>query len=491
MRDIDGTNLLPLADFLQTRLQRDAREPLNRQLYRTLRDAIIAGQLATDRPLPPSRALAESLHIARNTVLHAYEQLVAEGYLQTRPGAGTFVSFAADAPPAAIAVKQPGNAAPGLSQRGIALLAAMPQTGREHAAFSPGLPDLQAFPWFLWQRLLLQAHRDTPPADFGYRVEGGHPALKTALAQYLPLSRGVNCSADNILITGGTQQSFDLIARTVTELGDSVWMEEPGYPGARSAWLANGLQLCAAALDRDGLTWPTPAETTPRLIYVTPSHQYPLGSVMSLARRQALLAEAGRHGAWIVEDDYDSEFRHGGRPLAAMQGLDKNGQVLYLGTFSKVMFPALHLGYIVAPPALIVPLRKLQKALWREGNYAEQAALAAFISEGHFTAHLRRMRILYAQRQEKLRNILAAQLPGWPVHGGDAGMHMALQLPDGLDDQAVSRDLTALGITAVPLSDYCHNTPPFPGLVLGYAGVQDVELVRAAVRLGQYLQSLA
>lgn len=491
MQNKDGTNLLPLADFLQTRLQRDAKEPLNRQLYRTLRDAIIAGQLVTDRPLPPSRALAESLQIARNTVLHAYEQLVAEGYLQTRPGAGTFVSFAADTPPAAVSVNQANSAAPGLSQRGLALLDAMPQTGREYAAFSPGLPDLQAFPWPQWQRLLLQAHRDTPAADYGYRVEGGHAALKAALAQYLPLSRGVNCTADNILITGGTQQSFDLIARAVSEPGDTVWMEEPGYPGARMAWLANGLQLCATALDKEGLNWPALPGKSPRLIYVTPSHQYPLGSVMSLARRQALLAEAGRHGAWIVEDDYDSEFRHGGRPLAAMQGLDRNGQVLYLGTFSKVMFPALQLGYLVAPTALITPLRRLQKALWRESNYAQQAALAAFIDEGHFTAHLRRMRLLYAQRQEKLRNILADKLPGWPVHGGEAGMHMALQLPAGLDDQAISRELAALGVTAVPLSDYCYNTPPFPGLVLGYAGVQDVELVRAAVRMGQYLQGLA
>ncbi|QNM96024.1 MocR-like pyridoxine biosynthesis transcription factor PdxR [Chitinimonas koreensis] len=494
MRKFDGTTLPALHDYLGARLSREAAEPLNRQLYRALREAIVAGHLERGRALPASRALAEALDLARNTVLHAYAQLCAEGYCSGRGGAGTFVAASMpDAPPlAAAAVAPAGDGVPTLSRRGQALLDTLALRSEPAGpAFAPGLPELAAFPWATWFKLLQRRQRAAAPAEFDYRGAGGRPELRAALADYLRLSRGVNCDAAQVLVTGGMQQTLDLLARTLADPGDTVWMEEPGYLGARTAWQAAGLAIAPVPVDAGGLAWQDRALPPPRLVYVTPSHQYPLGSVLGLERRQALLAEAGRHGAWIVEDDYDSEFRHAGRPLAAMQGLDRAGRVLYLGTFSKVMFPALRLAYLVAPPALVEPLRRLQARLYREGDYATQAALADFIAEGHFGAHLRRMRGIYARRQARLRGTLAAELgDGVRLHGGEAGMHVVLQLRAGSDDRAASTALQAIGLAAPPLSAYCAAEPPFPGLVLGYAGVDDAALMLAAVRLARVLRAM-
>lgn len=491
MRILDGTNLTALAEHLAQQLVREAREPLHRQLYRQLRSAVRQGWLAPGSPLPASRSLAQELGLGRNTVLHAYEQLCAEGYCQGRPGAGTFVSLASpDQGPAPAADVPPTGAERGLAHRAEALLEQI-TLRPEHpaAAFQPGLPDLAAFPWPLWWKLLHAQQKASTPAELGYRSDGGHPALRQALADYLRLSRGVNCTAEQILISGGMQQSLDLLARSLAEAGETAWIEEPGYSGAAQAFQAAGLVCQPVPLDAGGLHWQGASLPHPRLIYVTPSHQYPLGCVMPLARRHALLAEAARQDAWIIEDDYDSEFRHTGQPLAALQGLDRQGRVLYLGTFSKVMFPALRLGYLVVPPALLAPLRSLQARLYRESDYPTQAALADFIRLGHFGSHLRRMRGVYARRQAKLRDVLHAELgDALQLMGGEAGMHMTARLPDGSDDRAISAALAKIGLCAPPLADYCLGTPPFPGLVLGYAGVAEDALLLNAVRLAAVLR---
>ncbi|GAB3267458.1 aminotransferase-like domain-containing protein [Chitinimonas naiadis] len=493
MSKIEGTNFVALQEYLQRQLDRAATEPINRQLYRALRSAILQGRLTHGRALPPSRTLATELAVARNTVLHAYEQLCAEGYCVSRSGAGTFVAGKLPDPcPLPVVPDGQGEASPGLSARGRQLLGK--ETRRltvSGNAFVPGQPDLAAFPWHIWHKLLLARQRRASPDDYDYRNEGGHAALKAALADYLRLSRGVNCLPDQILITGGMQQSLGLIAQTLADPGDVAWIEEPGYLGARRAWQAASLAIHGVPLDEEGLAWQGCPLPSPRLIYVTPSHQYPLGHVLSLARRQALLQEAAQHGAWVVEDDYDSEFRHRGRPLAAMQGLDSVGRVIYLGTFSKVMFPALRLGYLVAPMKLVDPLRRLQARLYRESDYITQAALADFITLGHFGSHLRRMRGIYARRQAKLRDTLAEQLgDALPLLGGEAGMHVTARLPDGSDDEAISRALALRGLVAAPLSNYCGSAPPFPGLVLGYAGLDDAAVRLAAVQLARALLEL-
>lgn len=449
--------------------------------------------MAHGRPLPPSRTLATDLAIARNTVLHAYEQLCAEGYCNSRSGAGTFVASKLPDPlPMAATAAQSNRASPGLSVRGQQLLGN--ETRRitlPSNAFIPGQPDLAAFPWRIWQKLLIAQQRQAQYSDYDYRSDGGHPALKLALAGYLRLSRGVNCEPEQVLITGGMQQSLGLIAQTLADPGDVAWMEEPGYLGVRRAWQAASLTIHGVPLDEQGLNWEGCERPSPRLIYVTPSHQYPLGHVLSLARRQALLQTATEHSAWVVEDDYDSEFRHRGRPLAAMQGLDRGGRVIYLGTFSKVMFPALRLGYLVAPKQLIDPLRRLQARLYRESDYVTQAAVADFITQGHFGSHLRRMRGIYARRQGKLRDTLTEYLgDALPLLGGEAGMHVTARLPAGSDDQAISQALALKGLIAAPLSNYCINPPPFPGLVLGYAGLDDAAVRLAAVHLARALFDL-
>jgi GntR family transcriptional regulator/MocR family aminotransferase len=432
--------------------------------------------------------------------LHAYTQLAAEGYVLSRAGAGTYVSGAAiDSAPQGKPLGHPDASQPKLSSRSEALLHTT-GTVRPHApsSFPVGMPDLAAFPWPIWQRLLHRQQRHIQPEHLRYLKAGGHPALKAALTKYLRLSRGVVCTPEQILITSGMQQALWLVALATADAGDKVWMEDPGYNGAKAAWLAAGLDIVPVSIDAEGLHWEG-IETAPKLIYVTPSHQYPLGAVMSLARRQALLREAVGRGAWIVEDDYDSEFRHDGRPLAALQGLDTTGRVIYLGTFSKVLFPGLRLGYLVAPLALVEPLRHLQSRLSREGSYPEQAAVADFINEGHFGAHLRRMRVIYARRQNKLRATLLAELgermtgegdDRISLLGGEAGMHLTLRLPATLCDIAVSNTLAQKDIHVTALSHYCHGQPPFPGLILGYSGLDDATLIFNAVQLGRALKSI-
>ena len=470
-------------DFVIDRREFARRQavPAQRRLYQALRAAILDGRLLAGALLPASRVLAQDLGVARNTAIHAYEQLAAEGYVQTsRQGtvvaALGAVTRGSSAPSRKTA--SPPSVGPALSRR-VAGCSRVRQPEDDLRPFMPGTPALDAFPFATWRRLVERAQRQTSAQDLGYRHAVGEPELRQAIATHLRAARGVRCQADQVIVTDGTQHSLDLCAHLLADPGDCVWMEHPGYGGARTAFTAAGLVQTPVTVDAEGqqpvddALWRAQA---PRLVYATPSHQYPLGSVLTLPRRMALMEQARRHGAWILEDDYDSEFRHDGPPLAAMQGLVDDAPVVYLGTFSKSMFPGLRLGFIVMPASLAGRAEAVVGGLVRQGRVFEQRALAAFIHDGHFARHLRRMRKLYASRQQALRQALEQH---WPIEGsvlgGQGGMHLTLSLPQAHPDAVLAERAWARGLSPRPLSFY--GTPGglsgFNGLVMGYAHVPE------------------
>ena len=446
--------------------------PRQRLLHECLRAAIRDGTLAAGTRLLATRALAQELGIARNTVLYAYEQLACEGFV-VPDRRGTVVADIASAP------RRQAQDVPqvGLARRAQDLRTVHGAAG-DALAFTPGVPDLRAFPLAQWRRLLDRAWRGLDAAQLNYGDPAGEPALRTAIADYLRASRGVVCGPEQVFITDGTQGSLDLCARACADAGDIAWIENPGYGGALAAFRGAGLAVEGIAVDAEGIApaahdWMT---RRPRLVYTTPSHQYPLGVVMSLARRLALIEGARTAGALIVEDDYDSEFRHEGPPLAAMQGLVTDAPVLYCGTFSKTMFPALRIGFVVAPAGLAPQLAVMRAQSSAAGRVAEQLALAGFLRSGEFALHLRRMRRLYRQRRDALVEALERHL--WRhavVDGASAGMHLSLRLPDdGVADVEIARRAREQGIVVNALS--AHALPgaggtPANGLLLGYAQV--------------------
>lgn len=478
-----------IIDALATDLQRDSREGLARQLMRLLRERIRSGQLAGNTRLPASRDLAHSLGLGRNTVLEAYEQLQAEGYLHSRHGAGTFVSGLFAGQPVPITQRDQPL---GLSQRGQMLFDSVGLPTGLYGAFAPGVPEIPLFPHACWQGLLARHQRQASGAMLGYTADGGLPQLREALAEYVQLSRGVRCRPEQVLITQGTQQAMELAARLLADPGDVAWLEDPGYVGAHAALRGAGLQLVPVPVDNEGLNPAAVTDTRPpRLIYTTPSHQYPLGVVMSLPRRLALLAHAARSGAWILEDDYDSEFRYSSQPLPALQGLAQDERVIYIGTMSKVMYPGLRIAYMVVPDGLIDAFRRAHARLYREPPYVTQAALADFLLQGHFARHVRRMRELYQTRQHTLRSALACSPAHWlPLSSGKAGLHLMAHLPMQANEQALSHAAAAQGVVLRPLARNYLGLAPQKGLVLGYAGVNDHEIQHGVATLARLLQEM-
>ncbi|ACR32102.1 PLP-dependent aminotransferase family protein [Burkholderia glumae] len=454
------------------------------RLYASLREAILRRALDADTALPSSRALAETLRIARNSVLYAYERLAAEGFVVADRQGTRVARMVLPAEPDADAPLAP----PPLSRRATSLGHFSDRAG-ETGAFVPGVPALDAFPLAAWRRAVERAWRRVGPAQLDYQPSAGNLPLRHAIVDYLRVSRGVACDADQVLITDGTQHGLDLCARALADAGDVAWIENPGYGGARVALRAAGLRLVPVPVDAHGLA-PAPdlwRSAPPRLVYVTPSHQYPLGAVMSPERRVALVRAARDAGAWIVEDDYDSEFRHHGTPLAALQSSVRDAPVIYLGTFSKVMFPALRIGFVVVPAAIATELERVSAALAPRGRLADQLALAEFIEAGQFTRHLRRMRRLYAERRDALHDTLSRRLGGMlTVSAGDGGMHLSARLDAGVSDLDVYRAGRAHGLVIRPLSPFCApGTDPsaYNGLVLGYGSVAVESMDDAVIRL--------
>jgi GntR family transcriptional regulator / MocR family aminotransferase len=346
-------------------------------------------------------------------------------------------------------------------------------------AFVPGVPDVRLAP----QRQLAQAQarlaKSAAPTLLTYAHGGGHEGLRQALAEHLRQARTVVCDADQILITEGVHQAIDLSTRMLSDAGDLAWLEEPGYWGIRGVLAANGLQVRPVPVDAEGLQLPAATSAPPRLIFVTPSHQYPLGSVMSLARRLALLELAQSQGSWIIEDDYDSEYRFAGRPVPSLQGLRPQGRVIYIGTFSKTLFPGLRTAYMVLPRALAQAFRTAHAELYREGHQLAQAALGAWVMSGQYAAHIRRTRLVYGARRALLRGLVERRLgPDWlHPHDSEAGLHLVLALPPSLSDVAVAAAAAARGVTVRPLSRYYAGPDPQQGLLLGFACVSESEML--------------
>jgi GntR family transcriptional regulator/MocR family aminotransferase len=359
-------------------------------------------------------------------------------------------------------------------------------------AFQLGQPAIDAFPHAIWHRLLSRRYRCSWQELFGYQDAFGYPPLRAAIAAYLGVARGVQCSPDQVIITAGSQQGLDLLARTLLQPDDAVWMEDPGYGGARWAFQRAGLRVVPVPLDHAGLDVSAAQNLAPdaRLAFVTPSHQFPLGMTMSLERRLALLAWATDRQSWIVEDDCNSEYRYAGRPLPALQGLDTSGRVLYLGTFSNILFPALRLGYLVVPSALVDTLMTARRVVDLHAPALEQAVVADFIVQGHFVRHIRRMRTLYTHRQTVLRTAIGRYLPGiLEVHPDPAGMHLVAWLPPQLaESEPIVQAAHAIGLELLPLSWFSVGPLRRQGLVLGYAAIDDDQIIEGVRTLSRVVE---
>jgi GntR family transcriptional regulator/MocR family aminotransferase len=478
-----------LSELLLTeiaRLSQHDKLPLHRQLYEALRRAILDGKLCAGDRLPSSRELTQDLGLSRNTVVAALNQLGVEGYLSSHVGSGTFVSDSAPRiAPRRLTAQQNQDAT--LSRRGQLLATTFCAQQLEIQPFTPGIADFSAFPMALWQRLQNKHWRMTYPEMLDYNDSGGYAPLRRAIADYLRVFRSVPLEVEQVIVTSGTQQSMELCAQLLTDHNDTVWLEDPAYWGATKAFMASGLRLHAVAVDQHGIA-PTPQDEAeaPRLIYVTPSHQYPTGAVMSLARRHQMLAIARRHKAWVLEDDYDSEFRFDGPPISSLAGLDTDERVLYMGSFSKVLYPGLKLGYLVVPKGLAAAFKQAHYDLNRPGQMPLQAALAEFIEMGHFASALRRARQGYAQRR---RCLLAALQPCLgeqaQITGAEQGLHLCLRLPEVVDDKALTRRIALLGLTVRPLSAYCLQRKDAKGLVIGYGYAPLSEIERCGPMLAK------
>ena len=477
--------------------------PLHRQIYEAIRRAILSGEFKRGMRLPATRVLAEQLDVARMTVVNAYEQLLIEGYLEGRTGAGTYV--AATIPEEMLQITRGGSTrrklsptarSRTLSRSGEWLAARTLSELRVRAngnnfAFQVGLPAVDEFPFAVWSRLTARRLRRPPRELLCYGDPAGYRPLRASMAAHLQSTRAVQCDADQVIIVAGSQQALDLAARVLHNPGDAAWVEDPGYPGARNALLAAGSNVVPVPVDAEGFDLAAGLKLcrTARLAYVTPSHQYPLGVTMSLSRRLALLDWAKQTGAWVVEDDYNSEFRYSGRPLPSLQGLDQNGRVIYVGTFSKTTFPSLRLGCMVVPGDLTDAFIAARALVDRHSPSVDQAILTDFIEGGHFARHVRRMRSLYAERQGLLVAAAERELAGLlEVKPAAAGMHLIGWLRKGVSDTAASEEAALHGVEAVSLSAYSSRTLPCGGLVLGYAAVNAKQIKYGTQRLARALR---
>lgn len=454
--------------------------PLHRQIALWMSRAILDGQLHPGQRLPSTRMLASELGVSRNTASSAYEELQAEEFIERTVGSGTIVSRVFSQRNQADTLSSEGTTSLHLSPFGQALLTQMRSmpaslmrlpTPRP-SAFRLGGPDLEQLPMALWARLLARHARYSLPATLDYQETVGYRPLREAIAAHIAVTRGVRCLADQVIITTGTQASLDLLGRILVSPGDAVWMEDPGYPGARAVLEGVGAHVAFVPVNVQGLDVAAGKALAPRarLAYVTPSHQFPLGVTMKLEQRLALLRWACEAEAWILEDDYDSEYRFSAHPVEALQGLDRANRTIYLGSLSKVLFPALRLGYMVVPTALLEPCKAAQRFQTTHPPILEQMALADFFTQGHFARHLHRMRALYAARRASLLDAIEHTCgPLLTAHPPEAGLHLVGWLPPGVVDTEVEQQARGRGIEVVALSSLSKRPLFQVGLVLGYA----------------------
>lgn len=483
-------------------LQPESTTPLQKQLYEQLREAILTGQLRSGTRLPSTRGLAEELGISRNTVLNAFSQLLAEGYLEGVHGSGTFVAHALPDRLLQAARKVGGETrtrrrARGISQRGkllartnIMVPREVPSDDTSMISFRPGVPDVDVFLSNAWHQAARRWDR-LPKTMLGYGDFAGYPPLREQIAKYLTDARGVRCGPDQVLIVNGSQQALDLSARVLLDPGDSAFVEDPGYLGVKGALLGAGVKLIPLPIDEQGIVI-SRASSHPdgKLTYTTPSFQFPLGITMPLSRRLELLEWARSSSAWILEDDYDSQYRYAGAPLPALHGLDRHERVIYIGTFSKVMFPALRLGYMVVPKDLVKPFAQARALTDHHSPTIQQGVMAKFMEEGHFARHVRRMRALYKKRQAHLLTCCEKELKGvLEVHPAEAGMHVMAWLPQGWKDKAVSTHLAQNGIEALALAHFTLKPYERSGLLLGYPALSEHLMEAGVKRMAEALRN--
>ena len=486
-------------------LDAEGVRPIHRQIYDDVRARILSGQLEPGTLLPSTRILAENLRVSRNTIVAAYERLRAEGYVTSWPGAGTRVStmlpdtmIRAGGPGTLEVVRtrrRPATLQYGLSRRAERLvrLHALNGPSAPHAprAFRNDAPTIDAFPLALWNQSLARAMRQIPPRHLSYGETFGLRELRELVARYVSAARGVRCSVDQVMITCGSQQALTLAAGVLVNPGDKVWVEDPGYAGARGAFAFAEAEIVPVPVDAEGLDVGAGQllAADARVAFVTPSRQLPLGVRMSRERRIQLLDWAWASHAWVLEDDRDSEFRYSSRPVPSLQGMDTEGCVLYVGTFSKAMFPALRLGYLVVPNQLRDAFVAARHFSDLHQSYVEQAAMAAFMREGHFERHVRRVRRVYLERQQHLVAEATRYLAGrLTLEPADAGMEIIAWLHATDDDIAVTKSVRAEGVEVVPLSPIVVKRQLPPGLILGYGGLGPREITDGVQRMARALE---
>jgi GntR family transcriptional regulator/MocR family aminotransferase len=465
-------------------LDRKAAKPLHRQIYEAYRTRIIARDLQPGQQVPSSRSLAAELRVSRIPVLNAYSQLLAESYFESRVGAGTFVSsglpeqLISGEPHIEKPVQDPS---PRITSRGSSLLVSLerPPWITGSGAFSVGQLAFDHFPFQIWSNLVARRARKVRASSLNYGDPTGLLEFRRTLATYLRTSRAVQCEADQIILVSGSQQALDLSARVLLNPESAVWMEEPGYGLARSALRLAGSKLIPVPVDSEGLDVAAGIRLCPKAsaAYVTPSHQFPLGSVMSASRRLQILDWAHSSGAWIIEDDYDSEYRYESMPIASLQGMDHGSRVIYIGTFSKTLFPSLRLGYLVVPPDLAARFVAVRRVMDICPPHFYQAVLADFMDQGHFARHIRKTRLLYSERRDALANSIRNEFGGrLQILGAEAGMHLTVALPPEIRDYDIAMLAALRNLWLWPLSTSFMGKSRRQGFILGFGGTKALEI---------------
>lgn len=481
------------------RVDRREREPLHRQIYNAYRTAIVERVLRPNERVPSTRTLASELEISRIPVLNAYAQLLAEGYFEAQTGAGTVVSSTLpdQVPrPQSSAFSSAARSGDRPISRDCALLPStqrtLPWLGGRWGAFSTGQPALDQFPFKIWSKLLTRQCRNQRLASMHYGDPMGSKDLRDAIATYIRAARGVRCEGEQIMIVSGSQQALEISTRVLLDRGSRVWMEEPGYRFARNLFALHGCQVVPVPVDSEGLNVAAGIKRCrkARAALVTPSHQYPLGVTMSASRRLQLLEWAHNSGSWVIEDDYDSEYRYDSMPIASLQGLDPCSRVIYIGTFSKVLFPSLRLGYIVVPADLIDRFLSVRLTLDIGPPAFLQLVLADFIREGHFSRHIRRMRLLYRDRRSALLESLLNDLGiAVTVTGEQAGLHLSVTLPRRFRDHEAADRALSHRLWLAPLSTSYVEQPAPQGFILGFSNTATEEIPRAVRKMRDILQA--
>jgi GntR family transcriptional regulator/MocR family aminotransferase len=476
-----------LENFPMMSLDRDAGTPIYRQIYEQFREEILSGRMPPRTQLPGTRELAAELGVSRHTALNAFELLLAEGYVAGKIGSGTYVAELPEGLVSRHAAAEAGTARVTVAEaREVQAVSLFMPRPDEIGPFRTGMPALDQFPIQTWSRLAASCLRTASVRDLHYSDPSGHLALRKLLADYLSQHRAVRCEPEQILIVAGSQQALSLVARVLLDRGDRLWIEDPNYPGARYGLAVTGARLMSVPVDQEGIDVAAGIERhgKAKAVYVTPSHQFPLGVTMSLRRRLQLLDWAAQCESWIIEDDYDSEYRYNSPPLSSLHGLDTHRRVIYIGTFSKVLMPALRLGYLVAPPELVPAFRAARQADDFCPSFLPQAILAEFIRRGHFARHIRKMRRIYRARLDALVEALHREFGDFlELPKTVAGLNLVAWLPSGVRDSTAAKAALEAGISTTPMSRFYLTEKPRNGLFLGFGGVTPQQIGEGARRL--------